>query len=75
MVESRRVFYIQSVLDGIVIPALLVDRNHRILLQNKAAKELFGSKEGGLCWQELFKGETLPPNQKTLYQKGQMDNK
>ncbi|MGC9258100.1 sensor domain-containing diguanylate cyclase [Desulfurella sp.] len=63
---------IQKMLDGIQIPALLVDKNHKILLQNKSAFELFNSKVGGLCWLELWKGKTLSQEQKQLFKQGKI---
>ncbi|MGB9763510.1 MAG: sensor domain-containing diguanylate cyclase [Minisyncoccia bacterium] len=63
---------IRKMLDGIQMPALLVDKNHKILLQNKAASKIFNSKVGGLCWIELWKGETLTQEHKQLFKQGKI---
>ena len=61
---------IKKMLDGIQIPAVLVNRNHIILFQNKAAFDVFHSKVGGFCFAELFKGQTLKEEDQKLYEIG-----
>lgn len=61
---------IKKMLDGIQIPALLLNRNHIILFQNKAAFELFHSKVGGFCFAELWQGQTLKEEDQKLFRKG-----
>jgi signal transduction histidine kinase/CheY-like chemotaxis protein len=39
----------QTVLEAIPFPALVVDRNHRILWANRAAVDLWGEVEGQIC--------------------------
>ncbi len=70
--KTEKYKYIQMIFESIEIPILLVHKTHIILLQNKAAYELFGSKEGGLCWQELWDGETLSENNKKFYEQGKV---
>jgi len=70
--RTERYKYIQKAFDLIEMPILLVHRTHIILLQNETAHKLFGSKEGGLCWQELWKGETLSKDNQNLYKKGKV---
>jgi len=61
---------IKKMLDGIQIPAILLNRNHIILFQNKAAFELFHSKVGGFCFAELWQGQTLKEEDQKLFRKG-----
>ena len=70
--KAEKYKYIQKAFELIEIPILLVHRTHIILLQNKAAYELFGSKDGGLCWQELWKGEALSKDNQKLYKQGKV---
>ncbi len=68
--EDERYKYLQIIFDSILIPILLVHKSHRILLQNKTASDLFASKEGNLCWQELWGGKTLSKKHRELYENG-----
>jgi diguanylate cyclase (GGDEF)-like protein/PAS domain S-box-containing protein len=61
---------VKKMLDGIQIPAILINRNHIILFQNKAAFDLFHSKVGGFCFAELWQGQTLAEEDQKLYRKG-----
>lgn len=70
--NAKQIELMQKMLDGIEIPALLVNKNHIILFQNKTAKALFNSKVGGICWLELWKGQTLSKEHKQLFEKGQI---
>ena len=70
LANPKHIELIKKMLDGIKIPALLLHRNHIILFQNKAAFELFHSKVGGVCFAELWKGQTLAEKDQKLYEKG-----
>jgi diguanylate cyclase (GGDEF)-like protein/PAS domain S-box-containing protein len=70
LANPKHIELIKKMLDGIQIPALILHRNHIILFQNKAAFELFHSKVGGVCFAELWKGQTLAEKDQKLYEKG-----
>lgn len=58
----------KSMLNSIPYPALLVNRLHKIIAVNNAAKELFQAQEGKYCWEQLWQGEFLPEEQKKQYE-------
>jgi heme oxygenase len=47
-------------LEGLPSPAWLVNRERRILVQNKAAVELFATTVGGYCWESIHDRKRLP---------------
>lgn len=55
--EKRRM---RAMLNGMPYPGLLVNREHRIIAMNSAANELFNTKEGAYCWEQLWHCEFLP---------------
>ncbi len=66
--------FTQKILDLVNIPVMIIDREYRILYQNRPSKELFGVKTNGVCWKEFWNGETLPEELKRLYEKGIVTN-
>ncbi|AEE14794.1 diguanylate cyclase with PAS/PAC sensor [Thermodesulfobium narugense DSM 14796] len=62
----------KELIDNLHIPILLIDKNHKIILQNKSAFALFGSKIGGYCWHELWNANFLPKEQRKSFEKGQI---
>ncbi|MDI6707450.1 MAG: PAS domain S-box protein, partial [Bacillota bacterium] len=58
--NRRREERFRLMLEGIPSPAWLVSRERRILVQNKAAASLFGTKIGDYCWEGIHGGEYLP---------------
>ncbi len=63
---------IAETLNKITIPILIIDKNHVIRFQNRTAEELFHSNINGLCWKELWKGETLSDEHKELFFRGKI---
>ncbi|MGI9862934.1 PAS domain S-box protein [Moorella naiadis] len=58
--NRRKEERLRLMLEGIPSPAWLVSRERRILVQNKAAAALFGTKVGDYCWQGIHGGQYLP---------------
>ncbi|MGI6286014.1 diguanylate cyclase [Neomoorella humiferrea] len=67
--NRRREERLRLMLKGIPSPAWLISRERRILAQNKAAAELFGTKEGDYCWQGIHGGEYLPKEYREAIEK------
>ncbi|PMP85099.1 MAG: hypothetical protein C0174_05455 [Thermodesulfobium narugense] len=63
---------LKNIIDNLDIPILLIDKNHKIILQNKSAFDLFGSKIGGHCWYELWNANFLPKVQRELLEEGKV---
>jgi signal transduction histidine kinase/CheY-like chemotaxis protein/ABC-type phosphate/phosphonate transport system substrate-binding protein len=63
--EKRRM---QAMLNGMPYPGLLVNREHRIIAVNAAARELFNAREGAYCWEQLWHCEFLPEDQRKHYE-------
>lgn len=61
-------FY-QKLLDGIPYPASLINRERRILAQNKATESFAGSKVGDICWLSFHGTDTLSASQKLEFEK------
>ena len=61
-------FY-QKLLDGIPYPASLINRERRILAQNKATESSAGSKVGDICWFSFHGTDTLSASQKLEFEK------
>jgi len=59
----------QKLLDSIPYPASLVNRERRILAQNKATESLAGSKIGDICWLSFHGIDTLSASQKLEFEK------
>ncbi|MDI6601199.1 MAG: hypothetical protein QME46_05400 [Thermoanaerobacteraceae bacterium] len=56
-------------LEGLPSPAWLVLRERRILVQNKAAASLFGTKIGDYCWERVLAGGNLPDEYREALEK------
>ncbi|AWB10494.1 PAS domain S-box-containing protein/diguanylate cyclase (GGDEF) domain-containing protein [Thermodesulfobium acidiphilum] len=63
---------LKNIIDNLDIPILLIDKNHKIILQNKSAFDLFGSKIGGHCWYELWNANFLPKVQREFFEEGKV---
>jgi len=61
-------FY-QKLLDGIPYPASLINRERRILAQNRATELSAGSKVGDICWFSFHGTDTLSASQKLEFEK------
>jgi len=67
--NRRKEERLRLMLEGIPSPAWLVSRERRILAQNKAAAELFGTKVGDYCWQGIHGGKYLPDEYREAIEK------
>ena len=59
----------QKLLDGIPYPASLINRERRILAQNKATESSAGSKVGDICWFSFHGTGFLSASQKLEFEK------
>ncbi|MDI3542919.1 MAG: hypothetical protein PWP57_522 [Candidatus Atribacteria bacterium] len=59
----------QKLLDSIPYPASLINRERRILAQNKATESVAGSKVGDTCWFSFHGIDTLSESQKLEFKK------
>lgn len=67
--NRRREEWLRLMLKGIPSPAWLISKERRILAQNKAAADLFGTQKGDYCWQGIHGGEYLPKEYKEALEK------
>ncbi|MGQ9472628.1 MAG: sensor domain-containing diguanylate cyclase/phosphohydrolase [Candidatus Caldatribacteriaceae bacterium] len=58
----------RRLLDGIPYPACLVNRKHQIVVQNKAAESIAGSKIGDPCWFPFHGTDILSEEQKREFE-------
>lgn len=55
-------------LEGLSHAVWLVNRDRKILYQNKMAENLFHTKVGEYCWNTIHKGQTLPEQYRQPYE-------
>lgn len=64
---------LQLLIDGLPFPVWLVNRDRKILYQNKKAETVLKTKIGAYCWNTLHRGITLPEEQcKIFMEKGKI---
>lgn len=69
-VEKKILHYrniLQQIIDGLPFPVWLVNRERKILFQNKRAETILETKVGEYCWNTLHKGLTLPDEQRKIF--------
>lgn len=50
---------LHSVLDGMIDPAYICDRNHRITFTNRAMRDIFGAVDGQTCYHVLHENRQI----------------
>jgi PAS domain S-box-containing protein len=58
----------KRLLDSLPHPAMLINKDRKILAANRIAREV-GAKEGGYCWQDFGHGEYIPDEDKKYIDK------
>lgn len=64
---------LQLLIDGLPFPVWLVNRDRKILYQNKKAETVLKTKIGEYCWNTLHRGITLPEAERKIFiEKGEI---
>ncbi|MDW7998133.1 MAG: PAS domain S-box protein [Thermodesulfovibrio sp.] len=68
IIHSRK--RLQSIIESLPFPVWLVNRQRKILYQNKRASEFLNTKIGEYCWNTLHKGVTLAEECRKVFFEG-----
>ncbi|MCX7823690.1 MAG: PAS domain S-box protein [Syntrophobacterales bacterium] len=60
----------ELLIEGMPNPVWLINRERKILAQNKVAESRFNTKVGEICWQSIHGGKTLPEEYRRAFEKG-----